>query len=317
VTLDGRRVAVTGAGGRLGRAAIAAFGSAGADVVAWSRPDYDLDDPGAAERLVRATSPDLVIHAAAWTDVDGCARDPVLAARRNGQAVGELGRACAGASIGLVVISTNEVFDGTRTDGTGYREDDPTSPPNPYGASKLAGEQAAASAFAARPTGADLWIARTSWLFGPPGNDFPARILAAADRLPSGQPLKVVADEFGSPTSVADLAEGLVSLVQLAPSGVYHLVNAGHTSRLGWAERVLDRHSRPTVVEPMRQVDYQRPSKPPAWGVLATDRAAVAGVRLPSWQSAVDAYAVGSGAAGSAAAGTTHASRTEASRGLS
>ena len=309
ISLDGHRVAVTGASGRLGRAAVDAFRGAGAEVLPWSRPAYDLDDPEAAERQIRATSPGLVIHAAAWTDVDGCARDPDIARRRNADAAGELARACRAASVGLLVISTNEVFDGTRTDGTGYREEDPTSPPNPYGASKLAGERAATEALGDRD--AALWIVRTSWLFGPPGNDFPARILAAAGRLAPEQPLRVVADEFGSPTSVTDLAPALVALVERTAGGVHHLVNAGHTSRFGWAERVLRNQGLTTLVEPIHQVDYPRPSKPPGWGVLATDRAAAAGVLLRDWESAVDAYSVATGAGAA-----LHASSTVASRGL-
>ncbi len=173
------RVAVTGAGGRLGRALLGALADAPftglAGPLAWGRPDYDLDDPGAAERLVARDRPEVVVHAAAWTDVDGCARDPDLAMARNGTATGRLARACAAAGVDLVVVSTNEVFDGRRTDGRGYRPDDPTAPANPYGASKLAGELAARDAYAALPGGGSglggpaLAIVRTAWLYGPPG----------------------------------------------------------------------------------------------------------------------------------------------------
>ena len=120
--------------------------------------------------------------------------------------------ACA-AGVDLVLVSTNEVFDGQRTDGRGYGPGDPPRPVNPYGASKLAGEIAARAAFARRwrrleagpgtPLAArpQLAIVRTAWLFGPPGNDFPAKILAAADRArAAGEPLRVVGDEVGSPT---------------------------------------------------------------------------------------------------------------------
>jgi hypothetical protein len=138
--LTGRlKVAVTGGRGRLGCGLLERLPAA----LAWSRPDYDLDDPAAAERLMERDRPDLVIHAAAWTDVDGCARDPELARRRNARAVEELALACRQRGAGLVVVSTNEVFDGDRTDERGYSEADATNPPNPYGASKLEGEQAA------------------------------------------------------------------------------------------------------------------------------------------------------------------------------
>ncbi len=174
----------------------------------WGRPDYDLDDPAAAARLVARDRPELVIHAAAWTDTEACARDAGLCRRRNGKATGELAAACAARGIDLVIVSTNEVFDGRRGDGRGYAVDDTPDPINPYGASKLAGERAATEAF--RGATSSLAIVRTAWLFGPPGNDFPAKILAAADRARlAGEPLRVVADETGSPTFAPDLAEGV------------------------------------------------------------------------------------------------------------
>ena len=145
------RVAVTGAGGRLGRALIAALEDAPftgpLGPLAWSRPAYDLDDPEAAVRCIRQTVPEVVIHAAAWTDVDGCAREPERAMRRNALAVAELADACVRSGTDLVLVSTNEVFDGRRTDGLAYTPEDGPRPANPYGASKLAGEAAAQAAF--------------------------------------------------------------------------------------------------------------------------------------------------------------------------
>ena len=117
------RVAVTGAGGRLGRAVIEALddapftGPGGA--IPWTRVEFDLDAPeGFAERIARAR-PDVVVHCAAWTDVDGCARQPDLAMVRNGFATGVLAEECAANGVDLIVVSTNEVFDGRRTDGRG------------------------------------------------------------------------------------------------------------------------------------------------------------------------------------------------------
>ncbi len=138
-----QKIAVTGTTGRLGRALVQVLESAQLDVVEWSRPDYDLDNPAAASRLVERDRPDAVVHAAAWTDVDGCARNPDLASRRNAKAVGELAAACAANAIRMGLVSTNEVFDGARTDGQGYRETDPPRPINPYGVSKLAQEMLA------------------------------------------------------------------------------------------------------------------------------------------------------------------------------
>lgn len=284
-------VALTGAGGRLGRALENALEEKSITTVAWSRPDYDLDDPSAASRLVERDRPGMVFHAAAWTDVDGCARDPVAAMRRNGDAVGELAAACARSGARLVLVSTNEVFDGDRADGQGYRETDPPHPINAYGASKLAGEQQATQAFARLGTADGLLITRTAWLYGPPGNDFPSKIVIAADRLPAGEPLNVVADEIGSPTYSVDLAGAIVRLaLSGAPGGSYHLVNAGRASRLDVATGVLARCRPERLTAGISRTQFVRASTPPAWAVLENTRAAALGITLRPWHEALADY---------------------------
>ncbi len=285
------RVALTGAGGRLGRALVSAIAASPVlEAIPWSRPDYDLDDPAAAERLVDAERPDLVVHAAAWTDVDGCARDPILAQRRNGDAAAGMARACVVHGVNLVLISTNEVFDGARTDGVGYDRFDDPNPINPYGVSKLAGETAARQAFA--DEGAPkLAIVRTAWLFGPPGDDFPAKILAAAERADAaGEALRVVADEVGSPTYAPDLAEALVALLAAgAPRGIHHVVNDGVASRADWAAEVLHLTGRSTRIEPIAMTDWPRASTPPAWAVLSPTPLP-GGRTMRGWREALAAY---------------------------
>jgi dTDP-4-dehydrorhamnose reductase len=207
--------------------------------------------------------------------------------RRNGEATGTLAEACHARGIGLLVVSTNEVFSGDRSDGQGYREDDPTAPRNPYGASKLAGEVAAHAAFGDGP---GLWIARTAWLYGPPGNDFPDKITAAADRLPAGEPLPVVADEFGSPTYTLDLARAILRLVTCSAGGVFHLVNQGTVSRRRWADRVLSVRRPGRATRAISASEFDRASEPPPWGVLDVSRALAAGVELRAWEAALDEY---------------------------
>ncbi len=272
------RVAVTGAGGRLGSALVRALDGvplAGASgPIAWRRPDYDLDDPSAAARVVARDRPGIVIHAAAWTDVDGCARDPGLATRRNAAAVDELARACAQHGADLVLVSTNEVFDGERTDGRGYGPGDPTDPLNPYGVSKLAGETAARAAYGAVGGGVaapQLAIVRTSWLFGPPGADFPAKVLDAADCARSeGRSLRAVVDEIGSPTYAPDLADAIVELLRAGVfAGTFHVVGGGTVSRAGWAQETLRLAGSDVVVEGIPSSEWERASRPPRWAVLA------------------------------------------------
>jgi dTDP-4-dehydrorhamnose reductase len=276
------RVAVTGAGGRLGRALVEAFG--GIDVRAWSRPFYDLDDPGAAERAIAVDRPDLIVHPAAWTDVDGCARQPDLAGRRNATAVAELARAAAERGTRLVLVSTNEVFDGRSN--AAYRPGDATGPINAYGASKLEGERAAADAYAAVP--ASLLIVRTAWLYGPPGNDFPIKVIAAARRaIGEHIPLRLVADETGSPTNTADLAAAVAALVREETCGTKHVVNGGQATRADWGRAVLAAARIDAEIALVPASTWKRDSTPPAWGVLASD------VPMRDWRSASDAYVRG------------------------
>jgi dTDP-4-dehydrorhamnose reductase len=282
------------------------------DVLAWDIPEHNLDDPASAERLVGRDRPDVVIHAAAWTDVDGCARDPQLAMRRNGTAVGEMAQACVGHGAALVTISTNEVFDGRRTDGQPYGPIDVANPANPYGAAKLAGEQAARAAFGA--TGDDfagaaltpagrrestippLAIVRTAWLFGPPGSDFPLKILAAAGRARAeGRTLDLVSDEIGTPTYAPDLAAAIASLLVVAggggprvAGGIHQVVNGGSASRAEWAREVLRLAG---VTVPTREVPmstWPRPSMPPAWAVL--EPTPLPGGPLRDWRAALAEY---------------------------
>jgi dTDP-4-dehydrorhamnose reductase len=288
------RVAVTGAGGRLGRALVEALADAPftglSGPIAWTRAEFDLDAPERIHGLLDRDRPEAVVHAAAWTDVDGCAREPAVATARNGDAVHVLAEATAARGIDLVQVSTNEVFDGRRTDGRGYRPDDATNPINPYGASKLAGEIAASAAY--RGAAARLGIVRTAWLYGPPGNDFPAKIVAAAERAASaGEALKVVHDEVGSPTFTHDAAEAIVELLGSGDvGGVHHVVNAGVASRAEWARELLRMVGVDVAIAEVPASTWPRASTPPAWAVLAPTPLP-GGEPLRSWQAALADYA--------------------------
>jgi dTDP-4-dehydrorhamnose reductase len=288
------RVAVTGAGGRLGSAVIAALNEAPftgpGGAIAWTRNDFDLDAPDDAAGLIARARPDVVVHCAAWTDVDACAREPDLALSRNGLATGVLAEECAANGVDLLVVSTNEVFDGRRTDGAGYAPSDDPNPINPYGASKLAAERAAIAAFE-DTTGPQLAIARTAWLFGPGKPDFPAKILAAAALAAAGgESVRAVADEWGSPTYTADVADAIVDLLGSGEiAGIHHLVNAGHTSRAGWARRLFDVARVEVEVEDVPASTWSRASTPPAWGVLA-QTPLPSGEPMQRWQDALAHY---------------------------
>jgi dTDP-4-dehydrorhamnose reductase len=293
------RVAVSGAGGRLGRALVDALEEAPYTgpfgPISWRRPDYDLDDPSAAARVVARDRPEVVVHAAAWADVDACALDPRLAMRRNAEAAGEMAEACAGAGVDLVLISTNEVFAGDADPAIGYGAGDATGPLNPYGASKLAAEEAARAAFAVagglgaeamdgplapdgepaslpggRVTGPQLAIARTAWLFGATGADFPSRILLAAERARSeGGEVALVADETGTPSYLADVAEAIVELLGAGVfAGTHHLVNSRPVTRAAWARETLALVGVDVPTRDVSQASFARESRPPRAAVL-------------------------------------------------
>jgi dTDP-4-dehydrorhamnose reductase len=281
------KVAVTGATGRLGQAVVEAIKARPAWLaIPWTRETFDLDEPSGAAAGIARDRPDAVIHCAAWTDVDGCAREPDLAARRNGLAVGELAGACGRSGTDLVAVSTNEVFDGRRTDGRAYAPGDPTAPPNPYGRSKRLGEELAIAAMAG--SAGRLLIVRTAWLFGPPGTDFPTKILRAAQRaVAAGEPLKLVADEVGSPSYAADVAAGIADLLaDRASAGIQHVVNTGQASRAEWARALLDLAGVRVSTEDVSADLWPRASTPPRWGVLEPTRLPTIG-RLRPWQAAV------------------------------
>lgn len=287
------RVAVTGANGRLGRALVGALGDAPftgpAGPIAWTRADFDLDVPATIDEVLDRDRPEVVVNAAAWTDVDGCARDPDLALRRNAGAVRVLAEVAAARGVDLVQISTNEVFDGRRAHDRGYRADDPATPGNPYGASKLAGEEAAGAAYRGRPS--NLAIVRSAWLYGPPGNDFPTKILASAESArAAGEPLTVVGDEFGSPTYTHDLAEAIVDLLGSGDvRGVHHVVNAGIASRADWARELFRQAGLDVPIDEVSASTWQRASAPPPWGVLEATQLP-SGEPLRPWQTALADY---------------------------
>jgi dTDP-4-dehydrorhamnose reductase len=290
------RVAVTGAGGRLGSALVAALADAPftgpAGPTAWRRDAFDLDAPDGVGSLLDRHRPEVVIHTAAWTDVDGCALQPELAFRRNGVATGILAAACAERGVDLVIVSTNEVFDGSRTDGAPYLPNDPISPGNPYGVSKAEGERLATAAYADGARRGALGIARTAWSFGAPGRDFPSRILDAAEHAKAtGEPLRLVDDEWGTPSYTADVADGIVELVANdAVAGIHHLVNGLVATRADWARDVLARAGVEVELVDVPSSTWQRPSRPPRWGVLA-QTPLPSGEPLRPWPDAMADYA--------------------------
>ncbi len=273
------RVLVTGHKGQLGRQLMEAF--LDQTVCGLDLPEHDICAYPQIVQEICWREPELVIHAAAYTDVDGCALNPDLAYTVNGLGTQHVALACAKLGVPIVYISTNEVFDGESR--RPYLETDAPRPINPYGYSKWMGEQFV------RELVPWHYIVRISWLFSPGGNNFPAKILRAAKE---GRPLAVVVDEVGSPTYAPDLARALVELVSSKRFGTYHLVNEGVCSRYEFARATLDGAGLAGVpIRPMLLRDYERPSRPPLYSPLRNFAAATAlGIRLRPWQEALAEY---------------------------
>jgi dTDP-4-dehydrorhamnose reductase len=256
--LGTRRVVVTGAGGQLGQALLEAFpGARGL-----TRADWDVTMPPPVDGA------GLVLHAAAWTDVDGAESDPQGAAAVNvggTQHVAELGAP-------LIYFSTDYVFDGTKR--SPYLESDPPSPQSVYGRTKLHGEAAA---------GELAWIVRTSWLFGWTSTNFVRTMLRlGAER----EEVSVVDDQCGCPTYVGHLAAAMPALLEL-PYGVYHVAADGECTWAEFAEAIFEEAGLACRVQRITTAELGRPAPRPAYSVLRSEHAETP--RLPHWREGLRA----------------------------
>ena len=272
------RIFITGADGQLGKALQLQLSEF--DLFAADLPEIDITDkPQIVDALV-SFRPDVVIHCAAYTDVEGAAKNPDLAYRVNGLGTQNVALACLRAGADMVHMSTNEVFFGDQPDG--YEEWMPVSPINPYARSKTAAE------FHVRSILTRYFIVRTAWLYAPGGQNFIHAILGSARE---GRQLQVVADEVGNPTYAVDLAEALGKLINTEQYGTYHFVNEGHCSRLAFAQEALRlRGLNHIPVTPILSSAYARSSTPPKFCALKNVAGAAIGIRLRPWQEALAEY---------------------------
>lgn len=271
------RVVITGHNGQLGRQLLMAF--SGHEVLPLDLPADDITDPRIVQRIVDFL-PGVIVHAAAYTDVDGAEKDPELAYRVNAFGTQNMALASQAAGAALLHVSTNEVFDGTQREA--YREWDATNPISTYARTKGTAERIVL-ALAPRP-----YIVRVAWLFGPGGSNFITKILAGAEKYGA---LRVAADEFGNPTYAPDAAAAMARLAQTGHYGIYHLTNAGFCSRYQLAAEIMRLAGRPGVpITPILSAEWPRPSKPPLHAVLHNGAAAGLGITLRPWQEALAEY---------------------------
>ncbi len=275
------RLLVTGAAGMLGQDVVRAAEAAGHVIVGLAREDVNITDAVATEMAIGDAAPDVVIHCAAWTDVDGAETSPARAQDTNATGAGNVAAAAARAGAWIVQISTDYVFDGTKR--APYLESDPASPISVYGSSKLAGEREVAARCPERHT-----IVRTSWLFGTRGHCFPATIMRlAAER----DELTVVDDQVGCPTFTGHLAQGIVDLAEAPtpPLGIVHMAAAGSCSWYELAREVVASAGLACELRAGDTADLARPARRPAYSVLATERGEIV-PRLPDWRQGLAQY---------------------------
>jgi dTDP-4-dehydrorhamnose reductase len=290
-SIAGSRIVVTGAGGQLGGYLCAHIRAQGATVIGLGRSrrhqadrSVDITDRVATSKAIGEARPDIVIHAAAYTDVDGCERDPLTAEAINISGSVNVGLAAKSAGAHLVAVSTDFVFDGTRPP---YAEDATTNPISVYGRTKCEAERKLLE------MSPEVAIARTAWLYGGPGKHFPRTVL---NILRTRGSIEVVDDETGSPTFAGDLARALVALSVTRASGVFHLVNEGSVTRFDFGKAVARASGfEPTQIRAVSTAQFltkvNLPAKRPPNSTLVNYRAAAIGVTLRPWTEALADYA--------------------------
>ena len=263
------KILITGSGGQLGRALLEL--PTAHELIPLTHSDLDLTSFSEVREAVTSYRPEIVINAAAYTNVDEAESDRERAYRVNAGGPGNLAVATAELRIPLLTISSDYVFDGLA--GRPYHEFDRTNPLSVYGSSKLAGEKTVA---ALNPR---HYIVRTAWLFHTIGRNFPRTMLAQADR----QMVRVVNDQHGSPTYAPHLASALATLIETGAYGTYHLASGGAASWFELTKSLYKLMEVGTEVIPVTTSEYPRPAHRPPFSVLTTIQSPE--ILLPHWEA--------------------------------
>jgi dTDP-4-dehydrorhamnose reductase len=295
------RLAIVGARGMLARM-VAELAPSEWDVVGLSHPHFDLTDASSAMKGLCELRPDIIINCAAYTDVDGAESNESLAFSVNAVGPGNLAQAAKEINATLVHVSSDYVFSGDKK--APYYESDPPGPLSVYGKSKLLGEQVILGSGLER-----FFIVRASWLYGPGGKNFVETIIRLAKQR---EELRIVADQFGSPTYTADLAQAIFNLLAEPAKrvkekrigdplyGIYHYSNKGQCSWYQFACEIvslLNKEGEPIKAErilPINTEDYPLPAPRPSYSVLSKGKYLKAtGAIIPGWREALERYMAG------------------------
>lgn len=283
------RLAVTGKNGQV-VSALQALAGPGLEIVALGRPELDLARPDTVFKALREAKPDVVVSAAAYTAVDKAESEPDIAFAVNRDGAKAVARAADDIGVPVIHISTDYVFDGTKT--TAYVENDPTGPASVYGRSKLEGEHAVSE------NTENYAILRTAWVYSEYGSNFVKTMFRLSE---SRDEVNVVADQFGCPTSANDIAVAIVSIARKlatdpAPHlrGVFHMSGTGETNWAGFAKQIFafsaKNGGKSIVVNDITTAQYPTPARRPANSRLDCCKLEeVYGIRLPEWQTSTRA----------------------------
>lgn len=277
---------VTGREGQVVRSLIERAADSRFDVIPLGRPELDLSDSsGSIASAIIAERPEVIVSAAAYTQVDKAENEPDLAFLLNATGPQALAEAASRLDVPLIHLSTDYVFDGAKS--SPYVEDDPTDPQGVYGASKLRGEEAV---LAGQPNSA---ILRTAWVYSPFGSNFVKTMLRLARER---EDVGVVADQRGNPTNALDIADGIIAVAEnlignpdRSLRGIFHMSSNGQASWAEFAETIFAASAElggpSAAVRHITTADYPTPARRPANSRLDCSKLArTHGVRLPDWR---------------------------------
>ena len=250
------KILITGSDGMLGHD-LADVLKGKHELILTTSKTLDITDKNHVIDFVSSQKPDMLINAAAYTDVDGCEKNQELAYSVNGEGVRNLAMACKKIGCGLVHISTDYVFSGENT--RPWVEDDETGPISVYGKSKLEGEKAICEILE------KYFILRTAWLYGVNGRNFPKTMLELSE---NHSKITVVYDEVGTPTYTLDLAQAISKLIETDCYGIYHLTNSGSCSWCEFARYIFEIAGADVEVVPVTADEFARPAPRPSYSVL-------------------------------------------------
>ncbi len=270
------RILITGSTGQLGRELINVLDEE--DLVTPARQKVDIRDPKAIDTIVKL-EPKIIVHTAAYTDVDGCEINEELAWETNSNGTKHMAKAAAELQATLFYISTDYVFDGTKKEP--YIESDRPNPLNIYGKSKLSGENFV------QEISPKFFTIRTSWLYSKTGKNFVNTIL---DLAKVKDEIMVVDDQIGSPTYAKDLANTIKRLISNDDYGIYHASGEGECSWYDFASEIIKTAGFETKVVPICTSEMARPANRPHYSTLSNSKLRNLGIRMRPWKEAILEY---------------------------